>query len=114
MRLLFVDDDENVREAITAVLRLEGFDVVPLCRAKEFIEYVESGESFDAALIDVTLPDMTGWELRSWLAEAGHSQPAIICSGKPKPDSMPDPFLQKPFPSSALITLLRSLAGDDG
>ena len=82
MRLLFVEDDKHVRDSIVAVLSLQSIEVVSFARGDEFIEHVNSGAAFDAAVIDVTLPDMTGWELRDWLREAGYSQPAVVCSGK--------------------------------
>lgn len=114
MRLLLVEDDDNVREALLAVLTLESIPAVSFVRGRDFMDYVESGEPFDIAMIDVTLPDRSGWEVRDWLRDKGYPQPAIVCSGKAPPTDLPadTPYLQKPFPSVSLITLVRSLVGE--
>ena len=81
-RILVVDDDENIRSVLTAILEDEGYVVESADTAKKGIE--KSEQSFyNLALIDVRLPDIEGIEL---LAKMRHTKPKmrkIIITGYP-------------------------------
>ena len=67
MRLLVVDDDPSVREALALLLDLNGFDVDVACDGREAIRRMALA-SPDAVILDVLMPGLrallrrTGWE----------------------------------------------------
>ncbi len=61
-RVLVVDDDQDIRDVITAMLHALGLVVESVVSAEEALERVRA-ESFDLLLLDWNLPGMTGIEL---------------------------------------------------
>jgi CheY-like chemotaxis protein len=61
LRLLFVDDDADIRAIVTLSLGLDRA-IVPVAvgTAEEALAAVRTGSGFDAALLDVTMPVMDG------------------------------------------------------
>lgn len=74
-RLLIVDDDPAVLDALCVTLRLQDYEVTGLSSAREAVEAVSLGR-FDLVLSDLNLPDMTGLEL---LRKARERDPALRC-----------------------------------
>lgn len=74
-RLLIVDDDPAVLDALCVTLRLQDYEVTGLSSAYEAVEAVTPGR-FDLLLSDLSLPGMTGLEL---LDEARRRDPALRC-----------------------------------
>ncbi|MEU9380617.1 response regulator, partial [Streptomyces sp. NPDC048279] len=74
--VLIVDDEAASRYAMGTVLRRAGHEVVPVARGQEALSEVDvrlrKGRLPDVALIDVHLPDMSGFELCRRLRERPH------------------------------------------
>lgn len=79
MRILIADDEENIRKSLAEFLKMEGFET----------ELAENGlsaqrlllrEVYDAAVVDLKMPGMTGLELLAWLQEEGPAIPVIMIS----------------------------------
>jgi DNA-binding response OmpR family regulator len=62
MRLLVVDDDAPVREALELVLGLDGFEVSTAANGREAIRTLSTGRP-DAVILDVLMPDLDGLEV---------------------------------------------------
>lgn len=60
-KVLIVDDDEGSREFVTEIMRTEGWDTVSGITGRDAIEMAES-ESPDLIILDVTMPEMDGFE----------------------------------------------------
>jgi two-component system CheB/CheR fusion protein len=75
-----VDDDDQVREAICAVLEDSGREVDSYASCEAFLEAFDPGK-FACLLIDAYLPGMSGLELVEKLHEEGHHLPAIMITG---------------------------------
>ena len=67
-RILHVDDEEDTLTVVKKVLEDEGYEVVSLKRGKAALAAVKSA-SFDLLILDIMLPDMSGWELFSSLGK---------------------------------------------
>jgi len=85
-KLLFMDDDESVRDVIVEILNHLGYDVQFAKDGKQAIEqYTEAakgGEPFDVVVADLTIPDgMGGKELVRQLHEIDPAVKAVISSG---------------------------------
>ena len=79
-KILIVDDDENIRKALVAVLEDEGYAVESVDTGKKGIEKTET-DFFNLALIDVRLPDMEGIEVLSGMRETSPKIRKIIITG---------------------------------
>lgn len=60
--ILIVDDDPRNIFALTANLRVKGFDCLSCSSAKEGILLLNSGEQVDAVLMDMMMPEMDGYQ----------------------------------------------------
>ncbi len=79
--ICIVDDDASVRRALGRMVRSFGFDTQLLASGRECFDgpYVDR----DLCLIvDVTMPNMDGFELHALLAASGRDIPTIFISGQ--------------------------------
>lgn len=83
-KILLVDDDALFLQVYSEFLSGKGFFVVAEKNAKEALARIASGEHFDAAIVDVMLIGMNGWEflkeLRGKLKKTTLELPVIIIS----------------------------------
>jgi two-component system, chemotaxis family, sensor kinase CheA len=70
-RLLLVDDAAFFRDMLAATLQAAGFEVVKAGTGAQALSQVTQNPHFDAVIIDVDLPDVSGFELAGRLREAG-------------------------------------------
>ncbi|MDR0998105.1 MAG: sigma 54-interacting transcriptional regulator, partial [Treponema sp.] len=115
MRVLIVDDEKNIRESLGKYLGLENIEA----RTAESGEAAQScleAESFDALVLDLKLPGMSGQDLLEWTERRGFSSPAIMISAHGEiPDAVralkagAKDYLVKPFDPAELVIRLRSL-----
>jgi CheY-like chemotaxis protein len=82
--ILVVDDDDDVRDVIKAILMLAGFDVVEASGGAEGLKLLRSDKSIRLVLLDLTMPEMDGWRFRhEQRSDPRLSQiPTIIVSGE--------------------------------
>lgn len=63
-RILVVDDDELLREFYARVLRTRGYVSLCAINGEEAIELLKTnGANISLAIVDLLMPEMTGWEL---------------------------------------------------
>lgn len=79
-RVLYVEDQEDMRFLMTLLLEHHGFEVTTAGTAGQAAE-LSKQESFDIFLIDNLLPDMSGIELCNALRASGRNTPIIFFSG---------------------------------
>jgi two-component system CheB/CheR fusion protein len=77
-----VDDDDEVRGAILAVLEADGRTARGYPSAEAFLQAFRSGGAGDCLLVDGALPGISGVELLEQLRAAGHSLPVIVVTGQ--------------------------------
>jgi DNA-binding NtrC family response regulator len=102
-RILVVDDDENIRKVLTAILEDEGYDIEAVGTAKEAIEKSKK-KFYNLALIDIRLPDMEGIELLTKIRDTTPKMRKIIITGYPTLQNAvdavnrgADAYILKPF-----------------
>jgi len=113
-KLLLVDDDESIREALTAIFEREGYLVHAVKNGLDAIE--ACGKAFyHAALIDVRLPDIGGVELLSKLRAIHSRMVTIIVTGYPTVENAAqalnlgaDAYIMKPFDPKELVVTVKS------
>lgn len=80
--ILVVDDDDGVRRVAQRALGAQGYHVVTAPNGAEGLRLLERGDlDVRLALVDVTMPEMSGFELLSRLRERGHCFPVLLSSG---------------------------------
>jgi DNA-binding response OmpR family regulator len=113
-RVLLVDDDLEIRQFLTTLLELEGFEPVPANRAQDALALAQKLD-VAAVLLDVAMPDLDGLELCRRLRAQGVRAPILVVSARPGPDLVhraaeagADDFVRKPFENAELIDRIRS------
>src|SRR6187402_2442998 len=80
-RLLLVEDDPTLRQALTFNLAREGYEVATAADGEAALEAARN-EHLDLVLLDVMLPGMSGIEVLRALRRDGVTTPIIILSAK--------------------------------
>jgi FixJ family two-component response regulator len=104
-----IDDDEDMRNALTALLSTIGHRSVMFSRADEFIRQFDPG-SPGCLVLDIRLPDMSGLELQQHLRQMGSMLPVLFITGHGDVPMAVQAmregafeFIQKPFRGQDLI-----------
>lgn len=63
--ILVVEDDEDAREAMVALLQMKGYRAVPAGNGREALDYLEEAPAPDLIILDLWMPVMDGWHFRS-------------------------------------------------
>lgn len=104
--ILFVDDDEMLRDMTGNLLEALGYAVISAGSGREALRiYAAQGQSIDLLLLDMTMPEMDGTEVLSELRQRGARVPALLSSGYSRDDfpaKVTDEdgvviFIQKPY-----------------
>ena len=80
-KILVVDDDPQIRESLCKVLRAEGYEVVLAADGRDGIGKFNT-ERIDLALLDLNLPDNSGWDTFGTLTSINPFVPIIIITGR--------------------------------
>jgi PAS domain S-box-containing protein len=120
-RILVMDDEELIREVVTDILTLLGFEVVCVVDGEELLEVFQAGrsrgENFDVVLLDLSIPGgMGGQEAIRRLREIAPEIKAVVSSGYSQDPVMADfrsygfdGVVAKPYRIDFLAETLRQL-----
>ena len=85
LRILCIDDEPAVREALKAILEMDNHEVVIAANGKEgirvFEERAEGAKGFDLVVTDLGMPDMDGWVVAEHIKSARPGTPVFLLSG---------------------------------
>jgi DNA-binding response OmpR family regulator len=114
MKILLVEDEVALSDVIARNLRARGHDVTQAPTVEASV--LAMTESWpDVLVLDVNLPDMTGWDVLRRLSPADRKRVGVIVisaaplSQKRIEEFQPLRALQKPFPMEALLRLLEDV-----
>ncbi len=118
--IFIVDDDFSVRKSLTRLIRSAGWNVESYASAREFLARLPfSGRG--CVILDVTMPDISGLELREQMAARSSSLPIIFLTGSNDPSVRAKAagddtlnyvdFLTKPVDAKTLLNAIRAASG---
>lgn len=115
MRILVVEDDKHVARAVKRGLEAEGYAVDVAFDGSEGL-WLATENAYDAMVLDIMLPGVSGYELCSKLRDARDWTPILMLTAKDAEedearalDTGADDFLAKPFSYMVLLARLRAL-----
>ena len=115
MRILQIEDDGATAQSVELMLKAEGFAVYTTDLGEEGIELAKSFE-YDLILLDINLPDMSGFDVLRSLRHAKVSTPVLVVTGSGDPQNEirsfaagADDFMGKPFHRDVLIARIRAV-----
>jgi len=116
-RILVVEDDEVLCELILRNLQVRGHDVRIAEDAHTALEYLRTTQ-FDLIILDINLPDRSGWDVMRELRQLGIDVPTIVVSAVRVSQSRlaefhPMAYLPKPFPLEAILRLVFKTSSDE-
>ena len=114
-KILLVDDDEDLREALSEqLLMTEDFDVYEGSSGAEALEKIKQ-QSYDLMVLDVGLPDTDGRELCRLIRKQGVKCPILMLTGHDTDsdtilglDAGANDYITKPFKFLVLLARLRA------
>jgi two-component system, OmpR family, response regulator MprA len=122
-RILVVDDEPAVRQALARALELERYEISLAADAPEALELL-AAKSYEAIVLDVLMPGMNGLELCRHLRRSGDRTPVLMLTARDAIDDRvagldagADDYLAKPFALRELLARVRALlrrSGADG
>ncbi len=116
--ILIVEDDAPLRKVLTRYLQAKGYMVLQAASFREAVDKIAIKPNL--AILDINLPDGTGWDVAEWLRSCTEDVPIILMSAstRPSPKQLDKvgmseagaAFLAKPFPIEKLLCLVAQYA----
>ena len=116
IRLLLVEDEKRMAQALCEILRLEKYEVDHYVSGIDGLVAIESG-IYDVVILDVMLPGMNGFDIAKKTRQKGIRTPILMLTAKSELDDKvrgldcgADDYLTKPFMTKELLARLRALS----
>ena len=118
MKILVVDDEQDLCEILSFNLRNEGFEVTTANSAEDALTLLEEseGSGVDLILLDVMMERMSGYEMAQKLRQKGDNTPIIFLTARDAHDdqlagfaSGADDYITKPFAFDTVLARIRAV-----
>jgi two-component system alkaline phosphatase synthesis response regulator PhoP len=115
MRILFVEDEENIRDVVKLNLEMDDYEVVAVGDGRKALKHFNE-EHFDLIILDVMLPEMSGFQICEQIRLTNMEVPIIFLTAKDGPNDRiaglkkgGDDYLTKPFHLEELLLRVNNL-----
>jgi two-component system alkaline phosphatase synthesis response regulator PhoP len=115
MRILLVEDEENIRDAVKLNLEMEGYEVVATGEGKQALKYTRE-QHFDLLLLDIMLPEVDGYQILEQVRLTNLDVPVIFLTAKDAAADRvaglkrgADDYITKPFVLEELLLRVNNL-----
>ena len=115
MKILYAEDEPAMSEAVTDVLTYHKYNVDAVSDGEEALAYAEA-EEYDAIILDVMMPKLSGTEVLKRLRDRGCKTPVMLLTAKAEIEDRiegldlgADDYLTKPFAMGELLARVRAM-----
>lgn len=115
MRILVVEDEKYLNEAIVHLLKKNNYTVDSVLDGEDGYDYIMS-DIYDIVILDVMLPSMNGFEILEAVRKEGNKATILMLTAKSQIEDRvqgldygADDYLTKPFANEELLARLRAL-----
>lgn len=115
MRILLVEDERHLSEAVCHLLKQNNYTVDPVYDGEDGLDYILS-DIYDIVILDVMLPSKNGFDILREVREQGYEKPIIMLTARSQVEDKvqgldygADDYLSKPFATEELLARLRAL-----
>ena len=120
MRILLVEDEKSLSDALVSILKNNNYTVDPCYNGEEGLDAAKSG-IYDVIVLDVMLPRLNGFKVLKELRDAKIMTPVIMLTAKTSIkdkvtgfDLGADDYLTKPFQATELIMRIKAVSRRKG
>ena len=120
MKLLLVEDERELSEALFQILTNNKYSVDAVYDGEDGLDYALTGV-YDVIVLDIMIPKLNGLSLLKQLRKSGISTPVIMLTAKSQIEDRvlgldlgADDYLTKPFATEELLARLRSITRRKG
>lgn len=115
MRLLLVEDEIELSDAIAAILKHSHYSVDQVFDGEAALDYLETG-AYEGVILDIMMPKVDGITVLKRLREKGNAVPVLILTAKSEIDDKvigldagADDYLVKPFITKEFLARVRAI-----
>lgn len=115
MRILLVEDEENIKDVIKLNLEMEDYEVVAADNGKDALKYAKE-QHFDLLILDVMLPEVDGFQICEQVRLTNREVPIMFLTAKDTAQDRisglkkgADDYLTKPFNLEELLLRVNNL-----
>lgn len=120
MKILYAEDEVELSDAVTMLLKRNGYSVDCVYDGKEALDYLENMK-YDVIILDIMMPKVDGLTVLKTLRKNQISTPVLILTAKSQTDDVvtgldlgADDYLTKPFNFKILLARIRALTRREG
>lgn len=120
MRLLLAEDERELNQALTTVLRHNNFTVDSAFDGEEALDFIDSND-YDGVILDIMMPKIDGINVLKTIRKEGNNVPVLFLTAKSEIDDRvegldagADDYLTKPFAMKELLARIRALTRRQG
>ncbi len=115
MRILLAEDEPSLSKALVKILVKSNYSVDAVFNGRDALDYLNA-DNYDAAILDVMMPQMDGISVLKEIRSAGNRIPIMLLTAKAEVDdkvmgldSGANYYLTKPFDTKELLASLRAI-----
>lgn len=115
MRILLAEDEKELSNALVVILKHNNYSVDAVYNGRDAFDYALS-ENYDALVLDIMMPKMSGLEVLEKLRKKGIHTPTLMLTAKSEIedriiglDKGADDYLSKPFAMGELLARIRAM-----
>lgn len=115
MRILLAEDERALSKALVKIFEKSNYSIDAVYDGQEALDYLDGG-NYDAAVLDIMMPEVDGITVLKKLRETGSDLPVLLLTAKSEVDdkvlgldSGADYYLTKPFDAKELLAAVRAI-----